>query len=96
MHNDRLISDEEFPLLASFMLVDMTIAPFVGPARPMQNYDWDRPAPNASLFDYDDGVPKQCTIDAGEYAAKGIDDLQHQCSSLHEIESNRELRAGDR
>ena len=56
--------------------------------------DWDRPAPNASLFDYDDGVPKQCTIDAGEYAAKGIDDLQHQCSSLHEIESNRELRRG--
>jgi len=36
MHNDRLISDEKFPLLASFMLVDMTIAPFVGPARPNQ------------------------------------------------------------
>src|SRR5437867_2533921 len=29
MHNDRLISDEEFPLLASFMLVDMTIAPLL-------------------------------------------------------------------
>ena len=38
--------------------------------------DWDRPAPNASLFDYDDGVPKQCTIDAGKYAAKAVDDLR--------------------
>ena len=38
--------------------------------------DRDRPAPNASLFDYDDRVPKQCTIDAGKYAAKAVDDLR--------------------
>src|SRR5437867_10010040 len=70
MHNDRLISDEMFPLLASFMLVDMTIAPFCGAGEAYAKLlDWDRPAPNASLFDYDDRVPKQCTIDAGEYEA---------------------------